>query len=87
MAKSILNSTPKKDHFRMPAEFEKHECSWIIWPERTDTWRDGGKPAQRVFVDVVKKMIPYEEVRVICSADQYENARARLPEEVRVIEM
>lgn len=87
MARSIKDSTPKKDGFRMPGEFEEHECSWIIWHERTDTWRDGGKPAQKVFVDVVEKMIPYEEVRVICSAAQYENARARLPEEVRVIEM
>ncbi|WP_440895760.1 agmatine deiminase [Amphibacillus sp. Q70] len=87
MARTIKDSTPKKDGFRMPAEYEEHECSWIIWPERQDTWRFGGKPAQKVFVDVVKKMMPYETIRVICSAEQYENCRARIPEEVQVIEM
>ena len=82
-----LSSTPKQDGFRMPGEFEEHEQSWLIWPERTDTWRDGGKPAQRVFVDVATKLVKYEPLTVLCSAQQYENCRARLPEEVRVIEM
>lgn len=86
MARTI-KSTPKKDGFRMPGEFEPHEASWIIWPERTDTWRDGGKPAQKVLVDVVTKMCKYEKVNCVVSAAQFENARARLPEEVRVIEM
>ena len=30
----------------MPAEFEKHAGTYIIWPERPDNWRLGGKPAQ-----------------------------------------
>ena len=37
----------KKDGFRMPAEFEKHRGTYIIWPERPDNWRNSGKPAQR----------------------------------------
>ena len=82
-----LNSTPKQDGFRMPGEFEEHEQSWLIWPERTDTWRDGAKPAQKVFVDVATKLVKYEPLTVLCSAAQYENCRARLPEEIRVIEM
>ena len=86
MARTLM-STPKQDGFRMPGEFEEHERSWLIWPERTDTWRDGGKPAQKVFVDVATKLVKYEPLTVLVSATQYENARARLPEEVRVIEM
>ena len=82
-----LSSTPKQDGFRMPGEFEPHKQSWLIWPERTDTWRDGAKPAQKVFVDVATKLVKYEPLTVLCSAAQYENCRARLPEEIRVIEM
>ena len=86
MAKS-LKTTPKNDGFRMPGEFEQHEGSWLIWPERTDTWRNGGKPGQKVLVDVATAISKYEKCTVLTSATQYENARARLPEEVRVIEL
>lgn len=82
-----LKSTPKADGFRMPGEFEPREEDFLIWPERTDTWRNGGKPAQKVLVDVTSELVKHEKVTVFCSAGQYENARARLPEAVRVVEM
>ena len=47
-----LESTPKKDGFRMPGEFEQHKGCYMIWPERTDNWRNGAKPAQKVFTEV-----------------------------------
>ena len=34
-----LKSTPAKDGFRMPAEFERHSGCWMLWPERPDNWR------------------------------------------------
>lgn len=83
----ITDSTPKKDGFRMPAEFEPRKQDFLIWPERQDTWRNGGKPAQAVLVEVAKEIVKHEPLTVFCSASQYENARARLPHEVRVVEM
>ena len=82
-----IKSTPKKDGFYMPAEFLPRKQDFLIWPERQDTWPNGGKPAQKVLVEVAKEIIKHEALTVFCSADQYENARARLPEEVRVVEM
>lgn len=34
-----IDSSSKKDGFRMPGEFEKHAGCYIIWPERPDNWR------------------------------------------------
>lgn len=82
-----LTSTPKQDGFRMPGEFEPRAQDFLIWPERQDTWRLGGKPAQAALVDVAKEIVKREKLTVFCSAEQYENARARLPHEVRVVEM
>ena len=48
MAKRIEGMTPKQDGFRMPAEFEGQTQIWMLWPERTDNWRNGTKPAQKV---------------------------------------
>ena len=82
-----LKTLPAADGFHMPGEFEPRSQDFLIWPERTDTWRNGGKPAQQVLVDVAKEIIKYDKLTVFCSSGQYENARARLPEAVRVVEM
>lgn len=71
----------------MPAEFERHSGCWMLWPERCDNWRDGAKPAQRVFAAVAAAIATGEPVSVGVSAQQYQNARALLPERVRVVEL
>ncbi len=82
-----LKSTPRRDGFRMPAEFEPHAGTWMIWPERPDNWRLGAKPAQEAFAAVAAAIAASEPVTVGASAAQYENARARLPAGVRVVEL
>lgn len=87
MSKRITNSCPKADGFRMPGEFEEQKQIWMLWPERTDNWRNGAKPAQETFANVAKAISEFEPVTMCVSAAQYENARARLPESIRVVEM
>ena len=82
-----LDSTPKADGFRMPGEFESHRGCYMIWPERPDNWRLGGKPAQKVFTEVASVIGKYEQMTMIVSASQYANARGMLPDYVRVVEM
>ena len=82
-----LESTPKADGFRMPGEFEPHKGTYIIWPERPDNWRFGGKPAQATFVKVAEAISKFEPVTVCVSDEQYANARQLLPEKVKVVEM
>lgn len=80
-------TTPKKDGFHMPGEFEPHAGSWMLWPQRRDHWRWGAKPAQRAFVDVAAAIRKHEPLTIGVSEDQYENALHMLPEDVRVVEM
>jgi agmatine deiminase len=82
-----LLSTPAKDGFRMPAEFERHSGCWMLWPERPDNWRLGAKPAQAAFAAVATAIAAGEPVSVGVSAAQFENARARLPRNIRVVEI
>jgi agmatine deiminase len=71
----------------MPAEFERHAGCWMLWPERTDNWRAGAKPAQAAFTAVAQAIAASEPVTVGVSAGQFQNARARLPPKVRVVEV
>lgn len=87
MAKTIKDGTPKRDGFRVPGEFEPHKGTILIWPEKAFAFRNGGKPAQEAAVILANTVAKYEEMTVVCSACQYENARARLSDKVRVVEI
>ena len=66
-------STPVADGFHMPAEFEPHDGCYLIWPERTDTWRLGAKPAQKAFAAVATAVSTSEPVTVLASSRQWEH--------------
>ncbi|BDR56019.1 agmatine deiminase [Xylocopilactobacillus apis] len=87
MAQRIKNSTPKIDGFRMPGEFEPQEKVWMIWPERPDNWRNGGKPAQIAFANVAKAISEFTPMNVLVSPQQFQNCREQIPPEISVYEM
>jgi agmatine deiminase len=78
---------PKTEGFYMPAEFEQHSATWMLWPERNDIWRLGAKPAQKIFAEVANTLSKYENVTVGVTQTQYENARNKLHPNVRVVEI
>jgi agmatine deiminase len=82
-----LSNTPKQDGFRMPGEFEPQEKVWMLWPERSDNWRDGGKPAQKQYAAVAEAINKYTPVTMLVNQSQYDNARNILSSSIRVIEM
>lgn len=86
MSKRIEGTTPKQDGFRMPGEFEEQECVWMIWPERTDNWRNGAKPAQKAFAEVATAISKFEKVNMLVSPRQYENCWEQLPDEIHILE-
>jgi agmatine deiminase len=85
---SISHKTiPAADGFRMPGEFEPHGGCWMAWPERPDNWRLGAKPAQEAYAAVATAISGSEPVTMAVSDAQFENCRALLPPEVRVVEV
>ena len=82
-----LNSTPRPDGFRMPAEWAPHRQTWMLWPERPDNWRLGGKPAQKAFTAVASAIAGFEPVTMGVNPAQYANARQMLPPQVRVVKL
>lgn len=78
---------PKSNGFYMPAEFEEHSATWMLWPERNDIWRLGAKPVQKIFTKIANTLAKYESVTVGVTQTQYENARNKLQPKVRVVEI
>ncbi|HZF25364.1 MAG TPA: agmatine deiminase [Steroidobacteraceae bacterium] len=82
-----LRSTPARDGFHMPGEFEPHAGCWMLWPERTDNWRLDAKPAQAAFAAVAGAIAKFEPVSIGVSRAQLASARAQLPARVRVVQI
>ncbi|MDR3307865.1 MAG: agmatine deiminase family protein, partial [Coriobacteriales bacterium] len=82
-----LQTTPQADGFRMPGEFEPQSHIYMLWPERPDNWRDGGKPAQAAFAEVAKAISQFVPVTMGVNRGQYQNARAVLDPAIQVVEM
>ena len=82
-----LNTTPADDGYRMPAEYAPHAGCWMLWPERPDNWRDDARPAQAAFIAVASAIAAFEPVTIGVSARQYEFARARVPANIRLVEL
>ncbi len=83
---ATLSTTPAADGYRMPAEWDDHAGCFLAWPERTDNWRDGAKPAQRTWRTLIETIATAEDVTVLVSARQYAVARGLLPDHVRLVE-
>ena len=71
----------------MPAEWESHDGCWMLWPQRPDTWRNEGIPAQAAFVEVACAISAFEQVTMGVNPDQLDKARSLLPAQIRVVEI
>ncbi len=59
----------------------------MLWPERPDNWRENAVPAQQTFANVAAAIAAFEPVTVGVSQKLYLEARSKLPEAVRVVEL
>ena len=82
-----LKSTPAADGFHMPAEFEPHAGTWMLWPERPDNWRENARPAQRAFAALAAAIARFEPLSMGVSPAHFATARRMLPNSVRLVDM
>jgi agmatine deiminase len=67
---------PRALGFRMPAEWEPHDATWIAWPHNADDWPGRFEPIPWVYGEIVRKLSQVERVRILLHNDEVEhNAR------------
>jgi agmatine deiminase len=62
--------------FRMPAEWDEHEATWLGWPHRLSDWPGRFAPIPWAYGEIVRRLAPGEIVRTIVPSRVHE-ARAR----------
>ncbi|MFZ3215970.1 MAG: agmatine deiminase family protein [Candidatus Acidiferrales bacterium] len=64
--------TPAALGFSMPAEWEKHEATWLGWPHNPTDWPGKLDPIQWVYGEIVRKIAPGEIVRILVNSQKHE---------------
>ena len=72
--------TPREKGYRLPAEWEPHEATWIGWPHNRSDWPGKFAPIPWVYAEMVRKLAPGEVVRVIVESRTHESSARRVLE-------
>jgi agmatine deiminase len=73
-----MEKTPVALGYRMPAEWEKHEATWLGWPHNKTDWPGKFAPIPWVFGEMVRKVAQGEIVRIIALPDAQRQAKRTL---------
>ena len=57
--------TPRELGFRMPAEWEPHEATWLAWPHEESDWPGKFEPIAWIYADIVRRLARVERVRIL----------------------
>lgn len=75
-------------HWRMPAETDPHECTWMAWPSQGYTLGDTSEEAdsaRRTWSAVANAVAQFEPVRMVVTPADLEVARRWLHPEVELV--
>ena len=81
---SAAAPTPAALGFAMPAEWEKHEATWLGWPHNRTDWPGKIVPIHWVFGEMARKISPGEIVRIVVNDRAHEQQARRVLEKARV---
>lgn len=70
------SSIPRQLGYRMPAEWERHQSTWIGWPHNRSDWPGRFEPIPWVYAEIVRHLSRVEQVNIIVR-DTRERTRAR----------
>ncbi len=58
-------NTPNAENFRMPAEWEPHEATWLGWPHELTDWPGKFAPIPWAFAEIVRHLSQVERVYLL----------------------
>ena len=70
------DDTPSTLGFRMPAEWERHEATWLVWPQTPADWPGKIQAVRWVYVDIIRYLHHREPIHLVVN-DRRTEAAAR----------
>lgn len=69
-------ATPRELGYRMPAEWDRHEATWLAWPHNPEDWPGKFQPIPWLYAEIVRLLAAHERVHLIVQ-DAKEESRAK----------
>jgi agmatine deiminase len=58
--------------YRLPAEWDRHEATWLAWPHNATDWPGKLAPIHWVYAEVVRKLALGEIVRILVNSNDHQ---------------
>jgi agmatine deiminase len=63
-------TTPYALGYRMPAEWEQHEATWLAWPHNPEDWPGKFQPIPWVYAEIVRLLSARERVYILAEDEK-----------------
>lgn len=60
-----MTRTPRELGYRMPAEWERHEATWLAWPHNPEDWPGRFQPIPWLYAEIVRLLAAQERVHIL----------------------
>jgi len=58
-------ATPRELGYRMPAEWEPHEATWLAWPHNPEDWPGKFQAIPWLYAEIVRLLAAHERVHIL----------------------
>jgi agmatine/peptidylarginine deiminase len=79
-------ATPRQDGFAMPAEFARHQATWMSWPTRGSLWVGHLDSARDAWAATARAVAAFEPVTMVCNPGESSDVRRRCGAAVEPLE-
>lgn len=62
--------TPFERGFRLAAEFETHETTWLAWPHNPETWPGRLAEVEEIYQQMIEALAPGERISLLVNDDR-----------------
>ena len=63
----VPDPLPGHHGFRMPAEWEPHQATWLVWPHARADWETKTTAVEWCYADIVRHLVRGERVAIVCN--------------------
>ena len=74
---------PRELGYRVPAEWERHEATWLAWPHNPEDWPGKFQAIPWVYADIVRLLSARERVHILVNDTKAEQRAQRILEQAR----
>jgi agmatine deiminase len=74
-------ATPRALGYRMPAEWERHEATWLAWPHNPEDWPGKFQAIPWVYAEIVRLLSAQERVHILVNDAKAEQRAQRILEQ------